>query len=106
MLNSDISSGWAQGFGNRVLREAGADLQVQIERAYQLAYSRPPTPSEKDLALTFFNRHQGILAKRAAASEKLALPAQIPAGVGTEQAAALVDFCLMLLNSNEFVYRN
>jgi hypothetical protein len=106
MLNSDIASGWAQGFGARVLREARAGLQAQIERAYQLAYARPPTATEKDLALTFFNRHQKILARRVAASEKLALPAEIPAGVDTVEAAALVDFCLMLLNSNEFVYRN
>ena len=106
MLNSDVASGWAQGFGARVLREAGADLHALIERAYRLAYSRPPTPSEKDLALTFFNRHEKILATRLAASEKLALPVEIPTGVSKVQAAALVDFCLMLLNSNEFVYRN
>jgi hypothetical protein len=106
MLNSDIASGWGVAFGARVIREVGADLQAQIKRAYHLAYLRPPTATEMDLALTFFNRHQKILTKRAAASEKLALPAELPAGVNTVQAAALVDFCLMLLNSNEFVYRN
>ena len=33
-------------------------------------------------------------------------PMPAPAGVETEYAAAFVDFCQMLLNSNEFVYRN
>jgi hypothetical protein len=56
--------------------------------------------------LTFFNRHKQILAARVQANEKLALPATVPAGMEPAQAAALVDFCHMLLNSNEFVYRN
>jgi hypothetical protein len=106
MLNSDVALSWAQGFGSRVLREAGGDRQAQIERAYSLAYSRPPTANEKDIALTFFNRHEAILAKRVAGFENLALPNQVPAGVGKVEAAALVDFCHMLLNSNEFVHRN
>ena len=36
----------------------------------------------------------------------LALPAGIPADVAPEYTAAFVDFCQMLMNSNEFVYRN
>jgi hypothetical protein len=106
LLNSDMVLGWAQGFGARVLKEAGSDVQAQIDHAYRLAYSRPPTASEKDTALTFFGRHQAIVAKRLAADEKLALPGFVPEGVDTAHAVALVDFCQMLLNSNEFVYRN
>jgi hypothetical protein len=30
----------------------------------------------------------------------------VPDGMTPEAAAAFVDFCQMLLNSNEFVYRN
>ena len=105
-LNSEMVLGWAQAFAGRVMQEAGADVNKQIETAYRYAYSRKPNGSEKDTALTFFNRHKQIVAERAAANEKLALPATVAEGVDQAQAVALVDFCHMLLNSNEFVYRN
>jgi hypothetical protein len=103
-MNSELVLRWAQAFAGRVLSEAGADLDKQIERAYQHAYSRAPNGSEKDTAITFFSRHQPILAGRP--EGKLALPPVVPEGVTLERAAALVDFCHMLLNSNELVYRN
>jgi hypothetical protein len=106
LLNSDLVLGWAQGFSSRVLKEAGSSVPAQIDYAYRLAYSRPPTASEKDTALTFFGRHEGIVEKRIAADEKVALPEFMPEGVDKAHAVALVDFCQMLLNSNEFVYRN
>ncbi|HUQ93269.1 MAG TPA: DUF1549 and DUF1553 domain-containing protein [Bryobacteraceae bacterium] len=105
-LNSELVLDWAQSFAGRVLKNAGADVPRQIEEAYRLAYSRPPNGSEKDTAQTFFARHKNILTERVAANEKLALPPGIPSDVSREQAAALVDFCHMLLNSNEMVYRN
>ena len=40
------------------------------------------------------------------AGEKIALPHSLPANIDEAHAAALVDFCHTLLNSNEFVYRN
>jgi hypothetical protein len=105
-MNSDMVLGWAQAFAARVLKDAGPDLNKQIEQAYRYAYTRSPNGSEKDTAMTFFNRHEKIVAERAAAKEKLALPATVPEGVTPEHAAALVDFCHILLNSNELVYRN
>jgi hypothetical protein len=105
-MNSETVLGWAQAFAGRVLQDAGADTARQIEQAYRYAYTRSPNGSEKDTAMTFFARHQQILKQREAANEKLALPPVIPAGVSREHAAALVDFCHMLLNSNELVYRN
>jgi NADPH:quinone reductase-like Zn-dependent oxidoreductase len=105
-MNSETVFGWAREFAGRVLKDAGADVNKEIELAYRHAYTRPPTGSERDTALTFFGRHKQILAERSAAKEKLALPAVMPEGITPEQAAALVDFCHMLLNSNELVYRN
>jgi len=97
---------WAQSFAGEVLKASGPDVNKQIEQAYRYAYSRHPNGSEKDTALTFFSRQKQILAKRVSANEKLATPAVLPEGVEQTQAAALVDFCHMLLNSNEFVYEN
>jgi hypothetical protein len=107
LLNGKVALDWAQAFAGRVLRDAGADLRSEIEQAYLLAYSRRPDPSERDTVMTFLDRQQSIIAKRQAEGKKLALPvSSTTAAIDDARAAALVDFCHMLLNSNEFVYRN
>jgi hypothetical protein len=105
-MNSEMVLQWAQAFAGRVLKDAGTDVGKQIDQAYRYAYSRSPDGSEKDIAITFFARQQQIISERTAAGEKLALPTVMPDGISRERAAALVDFCHMLLNSNEAVYRN
>ena len=73
----------------------------------RLAYGRRPDGWEKDTVQTFFAKQKALLEERAAAGQKLALPEHaLPSGITPPQAAALVDFCHMLLNSNEFVYQN
>ena len=56
--------------------------------------------------LTFFETQGRIIAERVAAGEQLLLPDAVPEGMSPPEAAAVVDFSHMLLNSNEFVYRN
>jgi hypothetical protein len=106
LLNSKVSLEWSQAFAGRVLKEAGTDPNKQIEDAYRLAYGRRPDGSEKDTVLTFLTKQQSVIAERASAGQKLALPTLMPAGYDSAHGAALVDFCQMLLNSNEFVYKN
>jgi hypothetical protein len=106
LLNSKVSLEWSQALAGRVLKEAGTDPNAQIENAYRLAYGRRPDGSEKDTILTFLTKQKGVIAERASSGQKLALPTSMPAGYDPAHAAALVDFCQMLLNSNEFVYRN
>jgi len=106
LLNDKTVLDQARAFAGRVIREGGPDLRGQIDRAYELAYARRPDGSERDTVQTFFERQAGIVAKRAAAGQKIALPVGEIRGLDAAHAAALVDFCHMLLNSNEFVYRN
>jgi hypothetical protein len=106
MLNNQVSLEWASAFAGRVLKVAGTDQQKQINTAYRLAYGRTADGAEKDVVQTFFATQKQIIADRAAAGEKLAQPTAMPAGYDRVEGAALVDFCHMLLNSNEFVYRN
>ena len=106
LLNSEHTLGWAQGLASRVLEEAGADRDRQVASAFQFAYSRPPDGWEKDTVLTFFETQREIVAARAASGEPLLLPETVPESMNAAEAAVLVDFCHMLLNSNEFVYRN
>jgi hypothetical protein len=93
LLNGSVVLEWAHAFAGRVTREAGADLTAQIDRAYELAYSRKPDASERDTIQTFFAKQKDIVARRGESADRA-------------QSAALVDFCHMLLNSNEFIYRN
>ena len=101
MLNDKVVLEWAQAFAARALAD-----KDPVDRAFRLAYSRPPDAWEKDTVQTFFFKQKSVIAERAAKGEKLALPSAVPAGVEPAYAAAFVDFCQMLLNSNEFVYRN
>ena len=106
LLNDKVALEWARAFAGRVLREAGPETGRQIERAYELAYSRKPDGAEKDTVMTFLAKHRGIIVGREASGGKIAVPDVLPEGTEAAHAAALVDLCHMLLNSNEFVYRN
>jgi uncharacterized protein DUF1553/uncharacterized protein DUF1549 len=101
MLNDKVVLEWARSFAARALAD-----RDPVDRAFRLAYSRPPDGWEKDTVQTFFYKQKAVVAERAAKGEKLALPPAVPEGVDPAYAAAFVDFCQMLINSNEFVYRN
>jgi hypothetical protein len=101
MLNDRVALEWAQAFAARAL--AAKD---PVDRAFRLAYGRPPDGWEKDTAATFFHKQKSVIADRLAKDEKLALPTAMPDGLEPAYAAAFVDFCQMLMNSNEFVYGN
>jgi hypothetical protein len=106
LLNGKVSLEWAQAFAGRVFQEAGTNPKAEVETAYKLAFGRRPDGFETDSVLTFLAKQKPVIATRSAAGEKLAMPSLLPGGYDPAQAAALVDFCKMLLNSNEFVYRN
>jgi hypothetical protein len=106
LLNSKLMLEWAQSFAARVIANGGDDLDRQIDTAFRLAYCRPPAKDEKQMAREFFAKHRRILAERLEAGEKVPLPRDVPGEVQPADAATLVDMCHMLLNANEFVYRN
>jgi hypothetical protein len=106
LLNSELTLQWAQGFAQRVIKLAGADLHQQIDAAYRIAFSRHPSSAECEAIKRFFERHREIIGERAAANEPLAVPVSLPADADRIEGATLVDLCHMLINANEFVYRN
>ncbi|MEO7648823.1 MAG: DUF1553 domain-containing protein, partial [Bryobacteraceae bacterium] len=105
LLNAADSLEWSQALAGRVLERAGDDTQAQVAEAFRLAYSRPADPWEKDRIMTFLNLQRKLLADRQAKGEKIAFPTPTAANRSSVDAAALVDLCLALINSNEFVYR-
>jgi hypothetical protein len=76
LLNSSLSAVAAQALAERAHRDAGEGLDAEIEHAYLLTIGRRPVAEELSLA-------RGFLA---------------PGG------SSLADFCLALINLNEFVY--
>jgi hypothetical protein len=106
LLNSRLTLEWAQGLAGRVVNFASGDREVQIDTAYRLAYGRHPTDAEKQLVRSFLDRQRDVIAQRLGAGENPALPAGTSQHVEPAEAAALVDFCHVLINSSEFVYSN
>jgi hypothetical protein len=106
LINGDFMQKQSRQFASRLLRECGARVESQIKRAYRVALSRPPRQAERALVRTFLTSQTALLRDRLRARQSVALPHQVPPGVEPAAAAALVDFCLALLNCNEFIYIN
>ena len=75
-----------------------------VTLAYRRSLGRLPTPAELKLANGFLKEQTELMEERLSARLSVSLPADIPSGISPATAAALADFCLALLNSNEFVY--
>lgn len=74
LMNDDFVLNQAQLFANRVKKEAGDDVAKQVDLAYRIALTRPPTQRELSLATDM------IL------------------------SGSLVDFTNVMLNLSEFLY--
>jgi mono/diheme cytochrome c family protein len=83
MLNSAFVNEQAGLFASRLRREAGDDVAAQVRLALNLATARPPTKHEIESGVKLIVRLQHD---------------------GASSDAALRDFCLMVLNLNEFIY--
>jgi hypothetical protein len=74
MLNNSFLLRMADDMAARVQKDAGEDTQKQVERAFELAYSRPAKDEERIIAAKFVQRN------------------------------GLAAFCRVLLNTNGFLY--
>jgi hypothetical protein len=100
-----------------VLKDAPDDRAAQIAQAYRRVFAREPDADELQTALDFLVRQTAQLKDAKREPGSLALPivplaaradslpsGSLPSEVDPHAAAALVDFCLALLNSSEAVY--
>ena len=106
LMNDPLVLEWSRAFAGRVLNDGGLSLDQQVDRAYRLALSRPPNAEEREAVRDFLARECNLIEARLAGNEKPPLPDRMPEGLDQARAAAFVDFCHSLLNSNEFVYVN
>jgi len=93
-LNGEFINEQARAFAGRLEHEAG-DARSRVERAFELALCRLPRPEELQTSLAFLSAQQGRIEADLAREHK-----------STKDAAhnALEAFCLVMLNTNEFVY--
>ena len=96
-LNGDFVQHEARQFAERLRREAGESREAQIRLAFDLALCRPPASAEIKWASEFLSR-QSVQIQNDAANTKSS-----PGGAARK---ALEAFCLVMLNTNEFVYHN
>ena len=80
MINGPWMMLRAKAMARRLEAEPSATLEQRIETAFRLAYGRKASPQETAAAVQFLQSS------------------------GTKGQDALVDFCHVLLNSNEFLY--
>ncbi|MCH9656614.1 MAG: PSD1 and planctomycete cytochrome C domain-containing protein [Planctomycetes bacterium] len=131
LLNSETMTDRSIAFAQRVQRERKSDTAELIHRAVQLAYSRIPTPQEQENLERYLKQMQVYHRKHQ--PEKVEYPTQIVRSLVEEftgerfefieklnvyenyvpdakpwtvdaDTRALADVCLLLLNSNEFLF--
>jgi hypothetical protein len=102
LLNSAFAIDCAKAFAGRLLAEARTPRQ-RMDRAYQISLGRSPTPAELDQALNFLHSQAVLLQEQASHGQPLASPRPAATAVEPAAAAAWVDFCLAMLNCDEFL---
>ncbi len=81
-------------------------MEQQVDRAFRVVFTRAPNDDERQAVIDFLNKQAAEIGARLAKKDKVPMPATLPAGMEPARAAAFVDLCQALLNSNEFVYVN
>src|SRR5581483_3672604 len=106
LLNNDLVVDWARSLAGRVLNDSGLSPSAQVDRAFKFAYGRSASPEEQKIAGDFLAKQTPIMTARLATDTKPPVPANLAQGIDPARAAAFVDLCQMLLDSNEFLYIN
>jgi cytochrome c553 len=96
LLNNGMVRQLAVYFAGRVSREAGEDVAKQVETAYWVALSRPPSAEERKVGVGALSTLADKWAKHLAVSGE--------PGRDAARRKALATFCHALMNSAGFLY--
>ncbi len=102
LLNSDLAVDAARRLAGRVLSEH-ADNAPRVDSVFRLTWGRDPSEQEH-AALTSFLSAQAVSSTEETTRSDALQPLPFTNQVAAPFAAAWVDACLALLNSNEFIY--
>lgn len=104
LLNSELVLAEARSFAGRLLRDdPRGDAAEIVPAAYRLAFGRSPGTDEQLAAAEFLKYEEQLLESAAVSHESLPIGG-FPKFLSPARAAAIVDFCHVLLNANEFLY--
>jgi hypothetical protein len=102
MMNSEFTLTQSKYLAERVVRDAGAEVEPQVKRAWQLAFGTEPAASDVKDAVAFLAKQTATLK---AHPVKLPPPRKGEEPPPAEPAMqALATFCQALLTSNQFLY--
>ena len=107
LLNSGLVLDLAQSFAGRLLgsvSEQRHDLNALVTTSYRLGLGRAPSAEELKRGVYFLETQAASLSTRTENPKLLNLPKPLPEGQDLALGAALVDYCHVLLNLNEFVF--
>jgi len=105
LLNSELVIDVARQLAGELLRDnPQAEPSRLIGELYARVHARPPTADEWPAADSFLERQTQLLKSRPSQGRPLVLPQPHPRFLDPERAAAVVDLCHALLNSNEFLF--
>ncbi len=104
MLNSGDSLRFSRELAARLWSESKGDATQAIVLAWHWLFGRAPSPLESQKATAFLNARESVWNKTAPDSQ--ALPPGVHAAhfIPPPTGAAWVEWCLALINSNEFAY--
>lgn len=108
LFNSDIVVGWSQALAGRVISEAGGNETEQLNRLYQILFSRDPTRAERTALKDFLDTEEHLVRSKTTNGK---FEVAVPTGVSTTaaidpiRAAAFVDLVHTVANSSDFAYR-
>jgi len=92
----------AQYFAERLQKDCADDLNAQIERAFRLAYGRPPSADDKNAAVEFVAAQTAYYKENPTKLEKVSGPA--PKENAAPELLGLTALCHGLMSANEFLY--
>jgi hypothetical protein len=120
LMNSKFILDQAERFALRVQREAGENPNAQINRAWRLAYLRPPSDEEMTTTLAFLESQVAYLKELDATTVESTSDGAKPnddqnsstgetnadpnATAKQHKRQSLVNLCQALLSSNEYLY--
>ncbi len=109
MLNSDFAISEARRWAGRLLTKSDSTRsrrhdEAVVATAYAEAYGRQPKPVELEICTKFIASQAIAIMESGKGPEKQTLPDPLPKDDPSAHAAAVVDFCHAILNSNEFLY--
>ena len=81
-----------------------AEVTGIIDHVYRLVVGRPPRVDELELARNFLEQQTRFLKQQDTGNEIPGRQADLPEGTDPYFAKALADYCLVMLNLDEFLF--